>query len=140
MRLEVHTHSYPYCLVAGKKDGTVNLHIYPIDHAPDLIKEGNSPILVDHRVSNVAFEFDNLNLVETELRNLMEKFAERQEKLKKELKEAKEVQDIQAVEALILQNKKASAELFDTMERLNILDEEEEEKLWGAIKRRELKP
>lgn len=40
MRLEVHTHSYPYCLVVGREDKTVNVHIHPVDHGPDLIKEG----------------------------------------------------------------------------------------------------
>lgn len=73
--------------------------------------------------------------VRQELRALMDSYIRRQEKIDKEIEEAKEDGDVEAEltgEALQRQMKHVIAELFQTMKRLGVLDDEEIE--FGAVK------
>lgn len=75
------------------------------------------------------------NETNTVLRDLMDSYLKRLDNLRKEKEEATNEEDKGVVEVLIRQCKKMTAELFQTMKRLNVLDGEEVE--IGAIKKRE---
>src|SRR5690606_35417908 len=65
---------------------------------------------------------------EHEFRNLMNSYINRQEKIYKEIEEAKRDGDVDAEltgEALYKQMRHVIAELFQTMKRIGILDDEE---------------
>lgn len=69
-----------------------------------------------------------MNKVERELRNLMDLYDKRYDKLESERKEAKEDNDIDGlitVECLQRQCRIMIAELFKTMKNIGVLDEEE---------------
>lgn len=73
--------------------------------------------------------------IERELRNLMDSYIKRQERLYKEIEEAKQNGDVDAEligEALYKQMRHVIAELFQTMKRIGILDDEEVE--FGTVK------
>lgn len=73
---------------------------------------------------------------EHEFRNLMNSYINRQEKIYKEIEEAKRDGDVDAEltgEALYKQMRHVIAELFQTMKRVGILDEEEVE--FGSVKK-----
>lgn len=73
--------------------------------------------------------------VERELRSLMDSYIKRQEKLHKEIEEAKRDGDVDGEltgEALYKQMRHVIAELFQTMKKIGILDDEEVE--FGNVK------
>jgi hypothetical protein len=74
----------------------------------------------------------NLNNTERELRNLMDLYWNRYLKLCQEKKECLDDEEEMTIEVLQRQCRIMTAELFQTMKRMNILDEEEIE--LGAIK------
>jgi len=83
------------------------------------------------QTSEVSFKYHT----EYELRSLMDLYIERQEKLRKEIEEAKRDGDVDAEltgEALYKQMRHVIAELFQTMKRIGILDDEEVE--FGNVK------
>lgn len=91
---------------------------------------------MDSRRIKELFEMAELmsNETNTALRDLMDGYLKRLDDLRKEKEEATK-KDKGVVEVLIRQCKKMTAELFQTMKRLNVLDDEEVE--IGAIKKRE---
>jgi hypothetical protein len=75
--------------------------------------------------------------VEEELRRLMDLYCDRGLRLEKERKEAKRYEDydgVDTVDVLQRQCRKMIAELFQTMKRLGLLDEEEI--AFGGIKKK----
>lgn len=69
-----------------------------------------------------------LSKVEYELRNLMNTYIKRQKKLQKEIEEAKQDGDVNSkwtCESLYRQMQYVIAELFQTMKRIGILDDDE---------------
>lgn len=75
-----------------------------------------------------------LNNTENELRGLMNLYLKRLAKLDEEKQECLDDEEEMTLEVLQIQCRVMIAELFQTMKRLNVLDEEEIE--FGAIKKK----
>lgn len=76
-----------------------------------------------------------MNQVERELRDLMDTYHQYQEQLNKEYLDAKKHDDWDGIDTIAVLQRQARimvAELFKTMKRLGVLDEEEV--LYGGIK------